>query len=108
MQMIVNATNIRARHRTPVVSLSNRPAKTQLFGSCHRHWFDLTVWELYSYFAILIYIAVNPITSIEAYWGLDHGVHEYITLAITCNWFQDISRNFSIRNGITGEFGRVF
>jgi hypothetical protein len=37
MQMIVNATNIRARHRTLVVSLSNQLAKTQLFRSRHRH-----------------------------------------------------------------------
>jgi hypothetical protein len=67
MEMIVNATNIRARRRVPVLSLSNRPAKTQLFGSCHRRWFDLTIWELYSYFGILIYMALTPINDIESY-----------------------------------------
>jgi hypothetical protein len=67
MEMIINATNIWARRRVPVFSLSNQPAKTQLFGSCHRRWFDLTIWELYSYFGILIYMALTPINNIESY-----------------------------------------
>ena len=43
MDTIVQATNIRARHRRPVLSLSNCSAQTQLPRSCYRRWFDLTV-----------------------------------------------------------------
>jgi len=43
MEKITNATNIRARHRKPGLSLSARPAQTQLPGSCARQWFDLTI-----------------------------------------------------------------
>jgi Transposase IS4 len=103
MDDIVRATNIRARHRVPVTSLSNRPAQTQLPGSCYRRWFDLTVWELYSYFAILIYMAITRLSSIELYWGSDYGKHKYVVLAMSCNRFQDITRNFCVINGDKSE-----
>ena len=107
MELIVQATNIRGRHRRPAPSQSDRPAKTQLPGSCSRRWFDLTIWELYSYFAILIYMATTKLSQIELYWGSDHGKHEYVVLAMSCNRFQDISRNLCFTNGKTGEFDRV-
>jgi hypothetical protein len=53
-------------------------------------------------------MAVNPISSIKAYWGSDYSVHKYVVLAMTYNRFQDISRNFSITNGIPREFDRVY
>jgi len=52
-------------------------------------------------------MGLTPLSSIEYYWGTDHGKHEYIVLAMSCNRFQDISRNFSITNGETREFSRV-
>jgi hypothetical protein len=107
MEDIVRATNIRARRRQPGPSLSNRPAQTQLPGSCCRRWFDLTVWELYSYFALLIYMAITKLDCVELYWGTDHGKHEYVTHTMSCNRFQDISMNFCITNGIQSEFERV-
>jgi hypothetical protein len=67
MELIVQATNIRARRRHLVPSLSNHPAQTQLPGSTSRWWFDLTIWELYSYFAILIYMATTKLSEIELY-----------------------------------------
>jgi hypothetical protein len=67
MEMITKATNIQAQRRKSSLSLSGRPAQTQLPGSCYRQWFNLTVWELYSYFAILVYIAITPLSSIELY-----------------------------------------
>jgi hypothetical protein len=53
-------------------------------------------------------MAITPLSSIELYWGADHGKHEYVVLAMSCNQFQDISQNFCITNGKKEEFSRVW
>ena len=58
-------TNIKGRDREPVPSLSHRPAKTP--GLFAREWVDVTVYEMYTYFGILICMALNLINDIEAY-----------------------------------------
>jgi hypothetical protein len=110
MQLIVDTTNQKARNRKAGPSLSNHPARKGLPGSYVRQWIDLTVRELYSYFAILIYMALCPLSDIELYWGTDRGKHEYVVSALSCNRFQDISRAFSlciVCKG-TNEFDRVY
>jgi Transposase IS4 len=102
MQLIVHCTNQRGRLQKSVPSLSNTPAA--LLGAYHCRWFDLTVYKLYSYFSILVYIALTPLSHIELYWGLDRSQHEYITSAMTYDRFKDISRVLCITNGIHSEF----
>jgi hypothetical protein len=53
-------------------------------------------------------MVATKLSSIELYQGSDHGKHEYVLLAMTCNKFQDIPRNFCITNGEKGEFGKVW
>jgi Transposase IS4 len=94
--MFVLYTNIKGRAWEPVPSLSNHPAVVP--GIHAQDWVDMTLNEMYTYFGILICMALNPINDIEEYWSRTCGHFEYIVESMLCNRFQDIARAFSICN----------
>jgi hypothetical protein len=107
--MIVSWTNIKGRDRKPRLSRrpTTKPGATP--GSFARKWVDVTVAEMYTYFGILIIMALNPIKDLELYWGRKRAHFEAIVQAMSCNRFQDIARVFSISDSRLklSEFQRV-
>ncbi len=65
VELIVLYTNIKGRAWQPVPSLSNHPATMP--GLFTQEWVDVTVLEMYTYFGILIAIALNLIKDIKLY-----------------------------------------
>ena len=65
-----------------------------------REWQQLTMNELYAYFAILIYIGIHKEPRITDYWNnqLNKPLHPIVYHAISCNRFQQIDRFFHVSN----------
>ena len=83
VELIVLYTNIKGRTREPVPSLSCRPATTP--GLFAQEWIDVTIHEMYTYFGILICMALNLIKDIEVYWSRTRAHFKFMVEAMTCN-----------------------
>ena len=51
---------------------------------------------MYTYFGILICIALNPVKDLEEYWSRTRSHFEFIVEAMACNWFEDIAQAFTV------------
>jgi hypothetical protein len=65
LEMFVLYTNIKGRAQEPVPSLSNHLAV--VLGIHAQDWVDMTLSEMYTYFGILICMALNLINDIKEY-----------------------------------------
>ena len=63
-----------------------------------RKWRTVSVGEIYIWLGIWVLIGLHPEPQIEHYWSEKPGMGRYsdITNAMSCNRWQDISRNFHI------------
>jgi hypothetical protein len=69
-------------------------------GPYTRKWKDICIQELYTFFAIIIYMGIHIENDIESYWKIKKGwpIHTIVHKAISCNRWQNIARAFHLSN----------
>ena len=67
-----------------------------------RKWKEVFIGDIYIFLGIWILMSIHPESQIEHYWSKGPGMARYpdITSAMSCNRWEDISRNFHISDPI--------
>ncbi len=69
-----------------------------------REWKDVSIAEVYTWLAILIYMGLYPLNDIESYWTRNNQkpIHKLVYLSMGCNRWEQIHRYLHISLPVIG------